>query len=66
MRALPGDLGTQSIYYTPLCSQDPSVELIECHYPLIDRWRTTPYHCLHGYIEFLNDRLGLNIRPRWH
>jgi hypothetical protein len=50
-------------YITPLDEHDPSVEIIDCHYPLIDRCDSTPYHCLHGYIEFLNDRLGLNIRP---
>jgi len=50
-------------YLTPLAEEDPSVEVVHCHYPLIDRCDTTPYHCLHGYIEFLNERLGLSIRP---
>src|SRR5271157_2295900 len=50
-------------YLTPLAEEDPSVEVVECHYPLIDRCDTTPYHCLHGYLEFLNERLGLSIRP---
>src|SRR6476660_4985284 len=38
-------------------------QIIECTYPLIDRCNQTPYHCLHGYIDFLNDRLGLSIEP---
>jgi ADP-heptose:LPS heptosyltransferase len=50
-------------YLTPLDEEDPQARVIECHYPLIDRSNTTPYHCLHGFIEFLNDTLGLQIRP---
>jgi ADP-heptose:LPS heptosyltransferase len=50
-------------YISPLDEEDPLTRLVDCHYPLIDRCNTTPYHCLHGYIEFLNDTLGLHIRP---
>jgi ADP-heptose:LPS heptosyltransferase len=50
-------------YLTPLSETDARVEVIECSYPLIDHSNTTPYHCLHGFIDFLNSRLGLNIRP---
>ena len=32
-------------------------------YPLIDRCNESPYHCLHGFVEFLNDRLHLSIKP---
>src|SRR5207342_113930 len=42
---------------------DPAAEIIECSYPLINRCNQTPYHCLHGFIEFLNERLGLAIKP---
>jgi hypothetical protein len=38
-------------------------EVIECSYPLIDRCNETPYHCLHGFIEFLNRHLALNVKP---
>jgi len=38
-------------------------ESIECTYPLINRCNETPYHCVHGFIEFLNGRLGLCIKP---
>src|SRR6185369_3933223 len=48
---------------TRLSETDPEVEVIECKYPLIDRCNRVPYHCLHGYIEFLNSRLGLSIKP---
>jgi ADP-heptose:LPS heptosyltransferase len=46
-----------------LADEDPEVESISCSYPLINRCSRTPYHCLHGFIEFLNERLGLAIRP---
>jgi ADP-heptose:LPS heptosyltransferase len=50
-------------YRTPLDENDPDVELIECHYPLIHKSNQTPYHFLHGFIEFLNQRLNLSIAP---
>ncbi|MEK7675654.1 MAG: glycosyltransferase family 9 protein [Verrucomicrobiota bacterium] len=50
-------------YLTPLSDDDPAVEAIDCEYPLINRCNLAPYHCIHGFIEFLNDRLGLNIKP---
>src|ERR1700722_16876137 len=50
-------------YVTRLSRTDPTVECIDCSYPLIDQCNDTPYHCLHGFIEFLNKQLGLAIRP---
>src|SRR5438874_2136779 len=50
-------------YITPLEEADPGVETIHCAYPLINRCNEVPYHCLHGYIEFLNRRLRLAISP---
>jgi ADP-heptose:LPS heptosyltransferase len=50
-------------HITALREQDPGVELIDCHYPLIHRSNHTPYHFLHGFIEYLNERLGLTIKP---
>jgi ADP-heptose:LPS heptosyltransferase len=57
------DLWENNPYVTPIPDQDPEAELIECSYPLINRCDTTPYHCLHGFIEFLNERLNLAIKP---
>jgi hypothetical protein len=48
---------------TPLSEEDPEATQMDCSYPLISRCDRTPYHCLHGFIEFLNDRLGLAIKP---
>ena len=41
---------------------DPIVEELDCSYPLINRCNQTPYHCLHGFMEFLNERLDLSIK----
>jgi ADP-heptose:LPS heptosyltransferase len=56
------DLWDGNPYLTPLPDDDPSVETIDCHYPLIHRCNTTPCHFLHGFPAYLNDRLGLQIR----
>jgi ADP-heptose:LPS heptosyltransferase len=50
-------------HLTPLSDDDPEAELLRCGYPLINRCNEAPYHCLHGFIEFLNQRLGLAIKP---
>ncbi len=36
--------------------------MVDCHYPLIHRSNDEPYHFLHGFVEHLNDVLGLEIR----
>lgn len=50
-------------YLTSLWEGEPDVEVIDCHYPLIHRSNEAPYHFLHGFIDFLNERLSLQIRP---
>ncbi len=50
-------------YLTPLEEGEAEVETIECHYPLIHQSNTTPYHFVHGFIAYLNEQLGLQIRP---
>ncbi len=57
------ELWENNPFITPLKEDEPDVELIECSYPLIDHCNDRPYHCLHGFIEFLNERLSLNIKP---
>lgn len=44
---------------TPLDDQDPEVQIIDCEYPLIHRSNDAPVHFIHGFVEFLNRRLGL-------
>jgi len=57
------ELWEHNPHLTPLADDDPEAELIECSYPLIDRCNEAPYHCLHGFIEFLNERLDLRCKP---
>jgi ADP-heptose:LPS heptosyltransferase len=49
-------------FITPLREEDPAVEVIDCHYPLIHQSNSTPCHFLHGFPSYLNDVLGLRIR----
>ncbi|HEY4416734.1 MAG TPA: glycosyltransferase family 9 protein [Verrucomicrobiae bacterium] len=63
VRTSCAELWDNNPYVTPLDEADPTVETIDCAYPLINQSNRTPYHCLHGFIDFLNTRLGLNIRP---
>ncbi len=57
------DLWEHNPLLTPLSEDDREVAQIDCSYPLINRCRTTPHHCLNGFIEFLSDRLKLAIKP---
>ena len=63
VRTLCPEIWENNPYLVHLDENQQDVELIECSYPLIDRCNNEPYHCLHGYIDFLNSRLGLQIRP---
>lgn len=56
-------LWENSPYITPLSEEDPRVKVLDCSYPLINTSNSRPYHCLHGFISYLNDRLGLDIQP---
>lgn len=49
-------------FITAIADDDPEARTIDCEYPLIHQSNTTPYHFLHGFTEFLNDRLGLQIK----
>jgi len=63
VRTLCPELWENNPYLIPLTDDDPQVEQIECRYPLINRCNQTPYHCLHGFIEFFNDHLRLAVKP---
>ncbi len=56
-------LWENSPYVTPLDERDAEIQIIDCHYPLINSSNRVPYHAIHGFIEFLNERLSLNIKP---
>lgn len=62
VRTFHPELWKNNPHITPLSEDDPEVEQIDCCYPLINTCNKLPYHCLHGFIEFLNQRLHLGIR----
>ena len=63
VRTLCPDLWLNNPYVTALDDRGQDCEQIECSYPLLNRCGTLPYHCLHGFVEFLNEQLALQIRP---
>lgn len=50
-------------FITRLSDKAADVEQIECHYPLVNRSNHLPYHMIHGFRLFLQERLGVNIEP---
>jgi ADP-heptose:LPS heptosyltransferase len=51
-------------HITPLDENDTTVEQINCEYPLINRSNYLPYHVIHGFRLFLQDRLSVNIEAQ--
>src|SRR5712664_1789058 len=62
VRTSSPELWEQNPYLTPLNAKDPDVKVLECHYPLIRFSNQRPVHFLHGFIEYLNDQLCLQIK----
>ena len=56
------DLWHHNPHITPLDEHDPDVTMVDCHYPLIHRSNQEPRHFLDGFVEYLNEQLGLRIR----
>jgi Glycosyltransferase family 9 (heptosyltransferase) len=56
------DLWLFNPYISPLDDKDSDVEIVDCHYPLINRCNSTPCHFLHAFPAYLNEVLGLRIR----
>lgn len=48
-------------YITRLDDAAPDVQTMEMHYPLIHQSNHRPYHFIHGYIQYLEEQLGLRI-----
>jgi ADP-heptose:LPS heptosyltransferase len=63
VRTRCGDIWEHNPYIAPIPDDDPEAKRIDCSYPLINRCNYTPYHCLHGFIEFLNEKFHLDIKP---
>ncbi|MHB8521775.1 MAG: glycosyltransferase family 9 protein [Limisphaerales bacterium] len=50
-------------YITRLDESNPEVRTLDCQYPLIHRSNQSPVHFIHGFVEFFNKSLGLQIQP---
>ncbi len=61
MRTSAAALWEHNPYITPLDENDPAVETIEMHYPLINQCNEAPYHFIHGFAQYLGERLGVAI-----
>jgi ADP-heptose:LPS heptosyltransferase len=53
-------------YISSLNENDPDVTAINCHYPLIHKSDAVPYHFVFGFSDYLNQVLGLDIKPTLH
>jgi ADP-heptose:LPS heptosyltransferase len=63
VRGSAAELWAYNPNLTPLVRSSRRVHSLVCHYPLIHRCNTAPYHFIHGFVEYLNDQLGLEIKP---
>ncbi len=57
------DLWRNNPHLSPIQAEDSEAKLLECDYPLIQLANSVPYHALHGFIQFFNEQLGLQITP---
>ena len=57
------DLWEHNPYIIHLDENDPDVDVMECEYPLIQKSNELPYHFIHGFRHFLNDKFGIHIKP---
>jgi hypothetical protein len=49
-------------YLTPLEITDRKVKIVDCRYPIFRESNHLPVHFLSGFIEDLNNKLGLQIK----
>lgn len=50
-------------YITRLEEGGEGGEVIDMHYPLIHQSNQRPFHFIHGYVQYLEERLSLRIPP---
>lgn len=61
VRTTAQDLWKNNPHITALNESDETVQRIEMQYPLIHHSNQRPYHFLHGYTQFLEQRLNRSI-----
>jgi ADP-heptose:LPS heptosyltransferase len=58
------ELWENNPHITPIADGEAESETIECHYPLIHQSNERPLHFIHGFAEYLGERLRAPIVPR--
>ena len=48
-------------FITHIDDHDKEAIKIKCDYPLVHRSNTSPYHFIHGFVQFLEEKLNLRI-----
>jgi len=61
VRTAVPDMWDNNVYLTRIDDKDPEAEIIDAEYPLINSSNSKPYHFIHGYRFFLEEKLGLKI-----
>lgn len=63
VRTSCGELWENNPYLADFDENAPDVEVIRCEYPLIQQSNHVPYHFIHAFRLFLNEKLGIHVRP---
>lgn len=58
-----GALWENNPFLTPIEDGDEAAETIECEYPLVHKSNTAPWHFIHGFSQFLAERLRVSVVP---
>ena len=61
VRTSANDLWLGSPYVTPLEDAAPGTIALDMHYPLVHRSNERPFHFIHGYVQHLEQALGLKV-----
>ena len=61
VRTTAGALWENNPYITPMKMDDPDIEVVDVHYPLVHQSNHRPYHFIHGFAQFLEEKLKLQI-----
>lgn len=61
------ELWENNPYVTVTESEEGFDRIVYCHYPIIQKSNTEPWHFVHGYTQHLEEELSVKIRPtRFH
>jgi ADP-heptose:LPS heptosyltransferase len=61
VRTSAASLWDYNPWVTPLSEDRPGVTTVPMHYPLIHQSNRRPYHFIHGFVQYLEEQVGLAI-----